>query len=182
MFQPQWKWFEAWSQYRSLAQMPARSTPCSVMSDPATILSPTLRCLPSPMWTGKIRIQFMNSWRAGVLQLGQNSSLITSSTMSPSTKMTSGGVSKIDPSNKYFVNTFQVELWKVPCEPQGSTCTSLWRITWSFEACKYLQKCRFSFETPFLGSRYWRSFGAVSFWHMWGVSGACFLNQHSLKI
>ena len=75
--------------------MPARSTPCSVMSDPATISSPTSRCLPSPMWTGKIRIQFMNSWRAGVLQLGQNSRLLTSSTMSPTTKMTLGGLSKI---------------------------------------------------------------------------------------
>ena len=75
--------------------MPARSTLSFAMSDLATILCQTLKCLPSPMWTGKIRIQFMNSWRAGVLQLGQNSLLLTCSTMSPTTKMTLGGLSKI---------------------------------------------------------------------------------------
>ena len=55
------------------------------------ILCPTSKCSPSRTWTGKIRTQFMNSWRAGALLWGRNSRLPTSSIMSPTTKMTLGG-------------------------------------------------------------------------------------------
>ena len=76
---------------------------------------------------------------------------------------------------------FQVEFWKVPGEPPGPASASLWRITWSFSACKYppwsisfFSKKAFN-PISFLGPRYWRSFGPV-----W--TGPCILNPHPLKI
>ena len=41
------------------------------------------------------------------------------------------------PIKKYSKISIQVEFWKVPGEPPGSTSASLWRITWSIWACKY---------------------------------------------
>ena len=66
------------------------------------ILCPTSKCSPSRTWTGKIRTQFMNSWRAGALLWGRNSRLPTSSIMSPTTKMTLGG----RPQTLFLKNTF----------------------------------------------------------------------------
>ena len=68
-----------------------------------------------------------------------------------------------------------MEFWKVLGEPPGPTSASLWRITWSFWACKYPSYKKSFNPMSFLGPRYRRSFGAV-----W--TGPWNLIPYSLKI
>ena len=68
-----------------------------------------------------------------------------------------------------------MEFWKVPGEPPGPTSASLWRIAWSFWACKYPSYKKSFNPMSFLGPRYRRSFGAV-----W--TGPWNLIPYSLKI
>ena len=136
------------------------------------ILCPTSKCSPSRTWTGKIRTQFMNSWRAGALLWGRNSRLPTSSIMSPTTKMTLGGQPQSLFSMKNTLSIFspggilkssswtmRVSLFVAMMNP--SILQSLWVLFFTDD--HILSKSKQVLLTPFLpaGSRHRRFIGQV---------------------
>ena len=179
-FQCLQRWSSSESEFRSPARMPARSTRCFATSGLATISCLTLKCLPSLMWTGKIRTQFMNFWRAGALQFGPNSRPRTSSTMSPTTKMTFGEEMQAKLLKRYLQMRKTLFRWnfeKFLVNHQGQPVRRYDESLDPSELVSILKKETKSHLTPasFPGSRYWRPFGPVR-------AGPCILNPHSLKI